>query len=186
MTSTSRKRTLVALCILAAFIAVPTAGAAASPFNATKPTKIQPSGSLIAIGGKMNLVTTDGHVLYDSGTLMGTPFGEGTAEFVYTLKPRTQTAIVDMTITTPTGTVSGVAVTQYATQKVTMTFTGVARFTSGTGAYAGIKTGILQFNTLHNLINLTVRVQIFGSTKSVGTEKQYAKLLAQLKAATRP
>lgn len=184
MTTLIRLRVLLGLCILGALIAVPVANAAPSPFDATKPAKIPAGGSVIAIGGKMYLDSTDGPtILIDKGNLTGTPYGAGTAEFIYTLHPKTSTATVDMTITTPTGTITGVAITRYATQTVTMTFTGAAMITGGTGAYAGATSGVLEYNTLHNLITLNVGVSILGSSKSVMPPKQLKALLSLAAAA---
>lgn len=186
MTSITRLRVLLACCILGALIAVPAAGAAPSPGSATKPAKVPASGSVLAIVGKMHLDSTDGPtVLIDKGNVTGTPYGAGTAEFIYTLRPKTRTATVDITITTATGTITAEAITTYATQKITMTFSGVAIITGGTGAYVNASSGVLQFNALHNLVTLNVGVELLGSTKSVWKQGQRAAaiqlLLASLK-----
>jgi hypothetical protein len=181
MTSITRLRVLLVGCLLGALIAVPAAGAAPSPGNATKPAKVPTSGSVLAIVGKMHLDSTDGPtVLIDKGNVTGTPYGAGTAEFVYTLRPKTSTATVDMTITTATGTITAEAITTYATQKITMTFSGVAIITGGTGAYANASSGVLQFNALHNLVTLNVGVELLGSTKSVWKQGQRAAAIKQL------
>jgi hypothetical protein len=181
MTSITRLRVLLACCILGALIAVPIASAAPAPGNATKPSKVPPSGSVLAIVGKMHLDSTDGPtVLIDKGNVTGTPYGAGTAEFIYTLRPKTSTATVDMTITTATGTITAEAITTYATQKITMTFSGVAIITGGTGAYANASSGVLQFNALHNLVTLNVGVELLGSTKSVWKQGQRAAAIKQL------
>ena len=181
MTSITRLRVLLACCILGAFIVVPAASAAPSPGNATKPAKVPASGSVLAIVGKMHLDSTDGPtVLIDKGTVTGTPYGAGTAEFIYTLHPKSSTATVDMTITTPTGTIMAEAITTYATQKITMTFSGVAIITGGTGAYANASSGVLQFNALHNVVTLNVGVEVIGSTKSVWKKGQHAAAIKQL------
>lgn len=186
MTSITRLRVLLACCILGALIFVPVAGAAPSPGNATKPTKVPPGGSVLSIVGKMHLDSTDGPtVLIDKGNVTGTPYGAGTAEFVYTLHPKSGTATVDMTFTMPTGTVSAQAITTYATQKITMTFSGVAIVTGGTGAYANASSGVLQFNALHNVVTLNVGVELLGSTKSVWTQGQHAAAIKQLLASLR-
>jgi hypothetical protein len=181
MTSITRLRVLLVGCLLGALIAVPAAGAAPSPGNATKPAKVPASGSVLAIVGKMHLDSTDGPtVLIDKGNVTGTPYGAGTAEFIYTLRPKTSTATVDMTITTATGTITAEAITTYATQKITMTFSGVAIITGGTGAYANASSGVLQFNALHNLVTLNVGVELLGSTKSVWKQGQRAAAIKQL------
>ena len=165
MTSITRLRVLLACCMLGALIAVPAASAAPSPGNATKPTKVPPSGSVLAVVGKMHLDSTKGlTVLIDKGNVKGTPYGAGTAEFIYTLHPKTGVATVDMTITTTTGTITAEAITTYAKQKITMTFSGVAIITGGTGAYANASSGVLEFNALHNLVTLNVGVELLGST----------------------
>ena len=140
MTSITRLRVLLACCMLGALIAVPAASAAPSPGNATKPTKVPPSGSVLAVVGKMHLDSTKGlTVLIDKGNVKGTPYGAGTAEFIYTLHPKTGVATVDMTITTTTGTITAEAITTYAKQKITMTFSGVAIITGDSMADAAKK-----------------------------------------------
>jgi hypothetical protein len=186
MTTFTRLRVLLACCIVCALIAVPVAGAAPSPFAASKPAKVPASGSIIAIAGKMHLDSTDGpNVLIDKGNVTGTPYGAGTAEFVYTLNPKSTMATVAMTITTATGTITAEAITSYAKQKVTMTFSGAAIITGGTGAYANASSGVLQFNALHNLVTLNVGVEVLGSTKSVGSTSQRLAAMQQLLASAK-
>ncbi|MGI9186846.1 MAG: hypothetical protein ACR2J9_04900 [Gaiellales bacterium] len=181
MTTISRLRVLLACCFLGALIAVPIASASPAPGNATKPSKVAPSGSVVAIVGKMHLDSTDGPtVLIDKGTVTGTPYGAGTAEFIYTLHPKSSTATVAITITTATGTITAQALTSYTSKTVTITFSGAAVITGGTGAYADATSGVLEFNALHNLITLNVGVQLLGSTKSVATKGQRSAMVQQL------
>jgi hypothetical protein len=186
MTSITHLRVLLACCILGALIAVPTASAAPSPSSATKPAKIPASGSVIAIVGKTQLDRAESPlVLVDTGTVTGTPYGAGTIELTYTLHPQSGTAETAFTITTATGTVTGAAVSRYAMRTASISFSGIGMITGGTGAFAGAASGVLQFNALHSITGKREVIQFVGSTKSVGTKGQRAKLLQQLLASAR-
>ena len=186
MAAITRFRIFLVCCIAGALIVVPAAGAAPSPGTATKPITVPAGGSVLAIIGKMHLDSTDGPtVLIDKGDVTGTPYGAGTAVFIYTLHPKSRTASVAITITTAAGTITARAITSYATQKITMTFSGAAIVTGGTGAYADASSGMLQFNALHNLVTLQVGVELLGSTNSVWTPGQRAAAMKQLLAYAR-
>ena len=90
-------------------------------------------------------------VLQDVGTVKGAPFGSGDITLIYTLHPKTGIATTTFTITNSSGTISGTCTSKYAVQKVTISFTGSAAITGGTGAYAGMRGRMLQFNALHSV-----------------------------------
>jgi hypothetical protein len=170
MTSITRLRVLLACCILGALIAVPTAIAAPSPENATKPAKIPASGSIVVIVG-------------DTGTVKGTPYGAGSIELTYTLRPKLGIAETVFTITTATGTVTGQAVSAYSMGNVTISFSGVGQITGGTGAFEGASSGVLQFNALHSITGKREVIEFRGTTTRPGATKQRQFLVQQLLAA---
>ena len=144
--------TLLAAIAAALLLAVPAAGAA----------PVATSG--VAIGANMALTDEPApNQLYDTGTFKGAPFGSGTITATYTFLPRKQVARVDFTLTNASGTVTGVALTTYARTAVLISVNGPAMITGGTGAYAGITSGPLEFSALHNLVTLKVKLSLIGS-----------------------
>ena len=181
MTSITRLRVLLVGCLLGALIAVPAAGAAPSPESATKPIKIPVSGSVVAIVGKTQLDHAESPlVLVDVGTVKGTPYGAGSIELTYTLRPKTGIAETVFTITTATGTVTGQAVSTYAMGNVTISFSGIGLITGGTGAFEGTSSGLLEFNALHSLTGKREVIAFRGSSVRPGTTKQRQRLVQQL------
>lgn len=165
MTALTRLRLLVACCALAALAALPATGLAAGQSSATTPQSIPAGGSAIAVAGKIHLVTVQSpFVLLDEGTFTGTPFGSGTTTQTYTLHPLTGMAETDIVLTTADGTITATAVSSYTTNNVTMSFSGVARITGGTGAYAGLTSGALEFRALHAITGKREAFAITGST----------------------
>jgi len=135
-----RSRAAIALLVLGGVVAG-TAGAAAPP--AVKP---------VTVVGKTHLDTVVSPlVLQDKGTVKGSPIGSADVVLRYTLKPAAGMTSVTYTMTNASGTVTGTALARYSTNNLVITFTGRAAFTSGTGAYAGIKAPTLQFNAKHSI-----------------------------------
>ena len=159
--------TLLAVLAAALLIAVPAAGATQA--TATKPTKIPASGSAIVVAGKIHLDTvTSPLVLVDTGTFTGTPFGSGTTTQTYTLNPATGRARTAIELVTATGTITASAVSYYTTNNVTISFSGVARITGGTGAYAGLTSGALEFQALHSITGKREVFLLLGTTARPG------------------
>ena len=90
-------------------------------------------------------------VLQDAGTVTGSPVGSGNITLRYRLLPKRGVAITTFTIVNANGAVRGKALSHYTTNNVTITFTGAARLSGGTGRYAGITSGPLEFNALHSI-----------------------------------
>ena len=174
MTSINRLRVLLACCLLGALIAVPAASAAPSPGNTSKPAKIAAGGSVVAIAGKTHLDHAESPlVLVDKGNVKGTPYGAGSIELTYTLRPKAGVAKTDFTITTATGTVTGQAVSKYAMRNVSISFSGIGQITGGTGAFAGATSGVLEFNALHSITGKREVIGFLGSTAKpqLGTQR---------------
>jgi hypothetical protein len=144
----------LAILAAAATLAIAVPAASAAP--------VAQSG--VVIGANMALTGEPApNQLYDTGTFTGRPFGSGTIEATYTFAPRKQVSKVDFTLTNDKGTVTGVAYTTYSRTTALISVNGPAMITSGTGAYAGIRSGALQFSALHNLITLKVKVSLVGT-----------------------
>lgn len=176
------RRALLGCCILGALVVAPAASAAMQPpQNAIRPSKIPATGSVVAIAGKTHLDHAEGAlVLVDTGTVTGTPYGAGTVTLTYTLHPRLGFAETAFTITAPTGTVSGRAISRYNVGNVSISFTGAGQITGGTGAFAGATSGVLQFNALHSITGKREAIEFVGSTKALGTLGQRAATLQQM------
>lgn len=169
MTVTTRIRLLIACCALAALAALPAAGLAADQSAAKKPQKIPTSGSAIVVAGKIHLDNVvSPFVLQDSGTVTGTPFGSGTTTQIYTLYPTSGRAKTEIQIVTDAGTVTAIAASNYHTTNVAISFSGIARITGGTGAYAGLTTGPLEFQALHSLTGKKEAFVMIGTTARPG------------------
>lgn len=165
MTATTRIRLIIACCALAVLAAFPATGLGAILTSATKPQKIVASGNPVAIAGKIHLVdVVSPFVLLDEGTVTGTPFGSGTTSQTYTLHPKTGIATTAIEIANDSGTVTLEAVSFYTTNNVAISFSGVARITGGTGAYAGLTSGVLEFQALHSLTGKREAFALMGST----------------------
>ena len=101
-------------------------------------------------------------VLQDVGTVSGSPVGSGDITLIYTLMPKRGVAVTTFTITNANGTVTGKAVSKYTVNTVTLSFTGAGRLTGGTGKYAGITSGPLQFNALHSVTGKKEAISFVG------------------------
>jgi hypothetical protein len=97
-------------------------------------------------------VNNKGVVIEDQGTLTGAPFGTGKATLVYTLDPKTSSAATKFVFTSDIGLIRGVCSSKMVVSGNSISFNGTASFTSGTGAFRGIKATGLKFsegNTLN-------------------------------------
>lgn len=127
----------------------------------TAPTK----GAGVVIVGKTHLATvTSPTVLNDEGTVQGSPIGAGTIKLTYTLHPKAGVAETTFTITNSLGTVSGLAASTYAQTRLHLTFSGAGMLTAGTGAYATITSGLLQFNAIHSITGKKEAIALIGSS----------------------
>lgn len=186
MITTNRIRLLIASCALGALVALPAAGLASQQSTATKPARIPASGSAIIVAGKIHLDTVVSPlVLQDTGTVTGTPFGSGTTTQLYTLHPKTGIAETQIEIDTASGTVTAIAYSNYTTNTATISFSGVGKITGGTGAYAGITSGVLEFQALHALTGKREAFALVGSTATPAAGLHHS-LLAALANGTKP
>jgi len=127
----------------------------------TAPTK----GAGVIILGKTHLASvTSPTVLNDEGNVQGSPIGAGTIKLTYTLHPKAGVAETTFTITNSLGTVSGLAASTYAQTRLHLTFSGAGMLTAGTGAYATITSGLLQFNAIHSITGKKEAIALTGST----------------------
>lgn len=176
-------RSLAVLSGVGLLLAVPTfAGATGVHKQAMKPTA-PAKGAGVIIVGKTHLASiTSPTVLNDEGTVKGSPIGSGTIKLTYTLHPKAGVAETTFTITNSLGTVSGLAASTYAQTRLHLTFTGVGMLTGGTGAYATITSGLLQFNAVHSITGKKEVIAFVGSTVSPSkpTQKLFGKYLSGL------
>lgn len=180
MIITKRLRLLLAFCTLALVAALPATGLASKQSTATKPTRSPASGGAIVVAGKIHLdMVVSPFVLQDSGTVAGTPFGSGTTTQIYTLNPKSGLAETQIEIDTASGTVMATALSRYTTNNATISFSGVARITGGTGAYTGLTSGILEFQALHSITGKREAFTMVGSTArpTGGKQRAFAALL---------
>jgi hypothetical protein len=117
----------------------------------------------VTIAGRTQLaVVVSPLVLQDVGTVTGSPVGSGNITLRYRLLPKRGTAITTFIIVNAHGTVRGKAVSQYTMNNVSITFTGAARLSGGTGRYAGITSGTLEFNALHSITGKKEAISFVG------------------------
>lgn len=134
--------------------------------NATTPTA-PTKGAGVIIVGKTHLASiTSPTVLNDEGTVQGSPIGSGTIKLTYTLHPKFGVAETTFTITNSLGTVSGLAASKYAQTRLHLTFSGAGILTAGTGAYATITSGLLEFNAIHSITGKKEAIALTGATVS--------------------
>jgi len=171
MPSITPLRTIAVLSGVGLLLAVPTFAGAAPRQGGhgglfvsgapTAPTK----GAGVIILGKTHLATvTSPTVLNDEGTVQGSPIGSGTIKLTYTLHPKAGVAETTFTITNSLGTVSGLAASTYAQTRLHLTFSGAGMLTAGTGAYATITSGLLQFNAIHSITGKKEAIALIGSS----------------------
>lgn len=138
---------------------------------AALPAMAGASDKAIAVQGKISLQgvsSTSPNTLLDAGTFSGTPFGSGTTQQTYQLFPKRGVAKVTFSLTNDQGTANGVAYTAFSTTDATFIFTGAGRITGGTGAYAGMSSGMLQFDAIHSKTGKRERFSLVGSASDWG------------------
>jgi hypothetical protein len=118
----------------------------------------------VRLKGPTTTVSTNGNVITDQGTVSGTPIGSGDITMVFTLNPVTSVATAEFTITNAQGTINGTVNSKYARDGVTLRFKGTSRFTGGTGAYAGITSGPMEYLDVHTLTGQKGQVAFIGSS----------------------
>lgn len=158
-------RSVIVLSSVGLLLAAPTfAGATGGLMQlttATAPTK----GAGVIILGKTHLASvTSPTVLNDEGTVKGSPIGSGTIKLTYTLHPKAGVAETTFTITNSLGTISGLAASTYAQTRLRLTFSGAGMLTAGTGAYAAITSGLLEFNAVHSITGKKEAIAFIGTT----------------------
>lgn len=147
-----------AVVLTLALGAVSTALPGAAPAAPATPTAVG-----VAITGTTSLATVQSPtVLIDKGTVKGSPVGSGNITLTYRLLPNRGVAVTTFTITNTNGTVTGRCQSDYSVTRLHITFTGTARITSGTGAYAGIRGRPLQFNALHSITGRKEAIALIG------------------------
>lgn len=170
-----RLRGVALAAAIGVIAALPVAASAQDDASAdgttTTTTAPAPAGKAIAVQGQIALVGTSSATpttLVDSGTFSGTPFGNGTTQQTYQLFPKRGVAKVTFSLTNDKGTANGIAYASYTTTDVTFVFTGAGRITGGTGAYAGMSSGMLQFNAIHSKTGKRERFALVGAASDWG------------------
>ena len=158
-------RSIIVLSGVGLLLAVPAfAGATGGLMQLTKPTRPAKGAGVIIVGKTQLASVTSPRVLNDEGTVQGSPIGSGTIKLTYTLHPKAGVAETTFTITNSLGTVSGLAASTYAQPRLHLTFSGAGMLTAGTGAYANITSGLLQFNAVHSITGKKEAIALVGST----------------------
>jgi hypothetical protein len=118
----------------------------------------------VSIEGHTRMVSpaTPGTV-EDHGTVTGTPFGSGTVTLIGTLAGGKFDGTFRLVFAR--GSISGTAVLPFTISGGTITFNGTARFTSGTGAYRGITSGVLKARDTNTLDGQSGHVFLDGVAK---------------------
>jgi len=166
MPSITPLRTIAVLSgVSLALLAVPAmAGASGGLMQLTQGTAPAKGAGVIIVGKTQLATVTSPTVLNDEGTVQGSPIGSGTIKLTYTLHPKAGVAETTFTITNSLGTVSGLAASTYAQTRLHLTFSGAGMLTAGTGAYATITSGLLQFNAIHSITGKKEAIALTGST----------------------
>lgn len=158
-------RSVIVLSSVGLLLAAPTfACATGGLMQLTKPTAPTKGAGVIILGKTHLASVTSPTVLNDEGTVQGSPIGSGTIKLTYTLHPKAGVAETTFTITNSLGTVSGLAVSTYAQTRLHLTFTGAGMLTAGTGAYATITSGLLQFNAVHSITGKKEVIAFVGAS----------------------
>ncbi len=170
MPSITPLRTIAVLSGVGLLLAVPTF-AGATPrqggdgsTGSSAPTAPAKGAGVIILGKTHLASVTSPTVLNDEGNVQGSPIGSGTIKLTYTLHPKAGVAETTFTITNSLGTVSGLAVSTYAQTRLHLTFSGAGMLTAGTGAYATITSGLLQFNAIHSITGKKEAIALIGSS----------------------
>ncbi len=116
----------------------------------------------VQLEGPTKTASTNGNVITDKGTVSGGPIGSGDITMVFTLNPLTGRATSDFTITNAQGTINGTVNSRFTRQGPTLRFVGTAKFTDGTGAYAGIY-GTMEYRDTHTLNGQRGQVAFIGT-----------------------
>lgn len=116
----------------------------------------------VQLEGPTKTANTNGNVITDKGTVSGGPIGSGDITMVFTLNPLTGRATSDFTITNAQGTINGTVNSRFTRQGPTLRFVGTAKFTDGTGAYAGIY-GTMEYRDTHTLNGQRGQVAFIGT-----------------------
>jgi hypothetical protein len=123
----------------------------------------RPAAVGVHLAGRTALAKAESStVLLDRGTITGSPVGSGRITLVYTLHPATGLASTSFTIVNARGTVTGQARSSYDVTRLHITFTGVGSLTGGTGAYAGLRARMLQFDAIHSITGRREAVALIG------------------------
>lgn len=104
-------------------------------------------------------------VFIDEGNVTGRPIGEGTIRLTFKLDPKNDAASVSFKIFSYSGAIRGRGTMSYTAdiKSNNITFIGSSILTSGTSAYAGIKTDTpLYFSDTNNLEGTEGRVRLSG------------------------
>jgi hypothetical protein len=113
----------------------------------------------------------------DHGTLTGTPFGKGTIVLVGKFADNRFTGTFRLTF--KRGSVLGTTDLPYKIADGTITFDGTSRFTGGTGAFRGIKSGALKTHDTNTLDGQNGRLSVRGaSTYPAAAAQQTARQAA--------
>ena len=116
----------------------------------------------VRLEGPTKTASTNGNVITDKGTVSGGPIGSGDITMVFTLNPLTGRATSEFTITNAQGTINGTVNSRFTRQGPTLRFRGTAKFTDGTGAYAGIY-GTMEYRDTHTLNGQRGQVAFIGT-----------------------
>ncbi len=167
MPSQNPLRKLVVLLGLGLLLALPAAAGATARqggYGAADPTTAKAPSAVIILGTTHLASITSPTVLNDEGNVKGSPFGSGTIKLTYTLHPAAGVAETTFTITNSLGTISGLAASTYAQTRLRLTFSGAGMLTAGTGAYAAITSGLLEFNAVHSITGKKEAIAFIGTT----------------------
>jgi len=116
----------------------------------------------VGVTGRMRQVTPAmPGTIEDHGTVMGTPFGNGSVLLVSTIA--NGRFISTFRLTFPHGSVSGTASLPFTITGNEIDLQGASRFTGGTGAYRGISGGALQAHVHDTLDGQSGRLSLKGS-----------------------
>lgn len=154
----SRRRPALTAAAAALALAAP----ACIPGHAlTAPARSSAVG--VHIAGRTALAKVESPtVLIDRGTVTGSPVGSGRITLVYTLHPGAGLASTKFTIVNARGTVTGTARSTYIVSRLHLTFTGMGSVTRGTGAYAGLRSRLLEFGAIHSITGRREAIALTG------------------------
>jgi arylsulfatase A-like enzyme len=124
----------------------------------------------VRLEGPTKTASTNGNVITDKGTVSGSPIGTGDITMVFTLNPVTSVATCEYTISNAQGTIDGTITSKFTRNGPTLKFIGTSKFTSGTGAYAGIYSSTpMEYRDTHTLTGQKGQVAFIGSASLPAT-----------------